>query len=429
MGYEISELQVASPKPAMAVERLISLDAYRGFVMLAMVSGGLGMGHLLTWMFPVLAASTIGLLGAPFGVGPLDAAAALTPGRDVAHPTWGWLADQFSHRLWEGCTFWDLIQPSFMFIVGVAMPFAFAVRQARGDSWGRQFGHAVRRALLLVAIGIFLDSFRKPGIEVQFIRVLQQIAFGYLVAFLVLHRGPIVQAAAAGLLLLGHTIAFEWYGRAVGVDPWAPKVNLGAVIDQTIHAQLMAWANQASLALLGSKTSLNLWPVSTGNYVTVNAISSAATILVGVVCGELLRSRWSTAWKIALLFLAGIGGLLLGGLLSLQVPMVKRIWTSSFGMYAAGWTYLMILLFYVVIDVLQWRRWAFPFVVVGMNSIAIYVSAGILNPVIRDALRPFVGSWLGSMPAAGPVILAVLVVAVQWLLCYWLYRQRIFFRV
>src|SRR5262245_14727293 len=122
-----------------ASERLVSVDAYRGFVMLAMVSSGLGMQKLMN------------------------------------DPNWHWLADQLEHRKWEGCTFWDLIQPSFMFIVGVAMPFSFALRAAHGQTWGRQFLHAVKRALLLIAIGLFLDAYASnpPAVTVAFIRVLQ----------------------------------------------------------------------------------------------------------------------------------------------------------------------------------------------------------------------------------------------------------------
>lgn len=389
MGHEEPEVR----KPPSSADRLVSLDAYRGFVMLAMVSGGLGTAHLLK------------------------------------DPTWGWLADQLAHRDWVGCTFWDLIQPSFMFIVGVAMPFAFARRRERGDSWGRQFGHAVGRALMLVAIGIFLDSIRRQAPEVQFIRVLQQIAVGYLIAFLVLDRGPAVQGAAAALLLAGHTLAFLLYGRAMGVAAWEPKVNLGVAIDQAIHVRLTSWVNALHQALFQSDCAASVWPVSSGNYVTINALSSAATILLGVLCGELLQSNWSRRAKLGVLLLAGVGGLLLGWGLSFPVPMVKRIWTSSFGIYAAGWTILMIFAFYLVIDVLGRRRWAFPLVVVGMNSIAIYISAGVLNPVIRECLRPFVGPPLSWLPAAAPVVTAVLVVIVQWLFCYWLYRRRIFFRV
>src|SRR5919109_1733343 len=141
----------ASPAPA---DRVYSIDAYRGFVMLAMISAGLGTKELAR-----------------------------------ADHRWDWLAYQFDHPAWVGYSAWDLIQPSFMFIVGAAMPFAFAIRQARGDSWGKQFAHALKRALLLILIGIFLDSFQASNqdrVVVQFIRVLQQIAIGYVIAFLVL---------------------------------------------------------------------------------------------------------------------------------------------------------------------------------------------------------------------------------------------------
>lgn len=383
-------------KKPTAVARLLSLDAYRGFTMLAMVSGGLGTAHLLT------------------------------------SPIFGGLADQLRHRDWEGCTFWDLIQPSFMFIVGVAMPFAFALRQERGETWKQQFLHVVKRCLLLICIGIFLDSFGRDIVFVQFIRVLQQIAIGYFIAFLVLRFGPAIQALAAVALLGLHTAAFVWYGHAVGVSPWDRGDNIGVYSDN----------------LLGL-------PLSSGGYVTINAISSAATILFGVLCGEMLRSDWRPRWKIAVLAAATVVGVLIAwpGLTpsltdALQnesvnefdaqlaswsvtnwVPMIKRQWTASFAVFAAGWTCLLMLIFYTLIDVVQWRRWAFPFVVVGMNSIAIYVAAGTLGGTIRSALRPFVYEPLRHLPTAAPVIQASLAVGVLWLFCYWLYRHRIFFKV
>src|SRR6184192_4132173 len=136
-----------SPAPA-PTDRVYSIDAYRGFVMLAMISAGLGTKELAK-----------------------------------ADPRWDWLAYQCEHPAWVGYSAWDLIQPSFMFIVGAAMPFAYAIRQAHGEPWGRQFGHALKRALLLVLIGVFLDSFGHDRVTVQFIRVLQQIAIGYVIAF------------------------------------------------------------------------------------------------------------------------------------------------------------------------------------------------------------------------------------------------------
>jgi predicted acyltransferase len=308
---------------------------------------------------------------------------------------------------WEGCTFWDLIQPSFMFIVGAAMPFAFAKRQQRGETWGQQLIHAARRSLLLLAIGIFLDVYSQGYFAVQFIRVLQQIAVGYFLAFFVIHLGPRVQAAAAVLLLVVHTLAYLLWGWAVGVNPWCRDANVGFAIDYTLGL-----------------------PLSTGGYVTINAISSAATILFGVLAGELLRTNSSMGKKLAVLVLAGVAGLALGWALSPWVPLVKRIWTASFAVFAAGWTCLMLAAFFAVVDGLQWRRWTFPLIVAGMNSIALYVSAGIFSGNIHKALRGFLSmSDVVSQTPPMSVVFAVVTVLGQWLFCYWLYRHKIFFKV
>jgi heparan-alpha-glucosaminide N-acetyltransferase len=371
----------SSPAPSLA-GRLVSLDAYRGFIMLAMVSASLG---------------TQGLAG---------------------DPHWGWLADQMEHRKWEGCTFWDLIQPSFMFMVGVAMPFAFARRTERGESWGRQFLHVVKRCLLLIGIGIVMDSFGRDRVTVQFIRVLQQIAIGYFIAFLVLRTGPPGQAIVALLLLAAHTLAY-WFsaGGPAAWDYAYREVNIGRSLDQAMHEPFV---------MLGYP---DIMPLSKGFYVTFNAVSSAATILIGVLAGELLRRPFAQKTK-ALALLVG-GAVLFGtGLLLEQwVPMIKRLWTASFALYAAGWTCWMMCLFYTVIDIAGWRGWAWPLVVVGVNSIFIYVSAGLLNGTIRNVLKPFVSEPLRPLGPWAAVVLAVLVTFVQWLLCLFLYRQRVFLKV
>jgi len=362
----------AFPKSATKTSRLLSLDAYRGFTMLAMVSAGLRMDHLKN------------------------------------DPNWGWLADQLDHRRWEGCTAWDLIQPSFMFIVGVAMPYSYARRREQGDSWSLQFRHALQRCALLSAIGIFLDCYSERTIYVQFIRVLQQIALAYPLVFLVLHRGALTQALTALTILVVHPLAFVLFHRWSGLagDPWAVQYNFGRALDSMLHL-----------------------PMSVGGYVTFNAFSSAATILFGVLCGELLRGRWSPEVKLLVLITAGLAGLWIGWELTAWVPMIKRLWTSSFAVFAAGWTCLMMAGFYLVIDMLKLQRWAFPFTVVGMNSIASYVFSGIGSSVVQRGLSPFLEPLLPPTSTAFPIVMAILVVVVNFLFCYWLYRHRIFFRV
>jgi predicted acyltransferase len=397
-------------KKPTSTDRCLTLDAYRGFTMLLMVSGGLAMGHLLKADLPESLPNKVILFVAD----------------QLGHRDWDMtFAPNAGFAFWDngfhagtGCTIWDLIQPSFMFIVGAAMPFAFARRQELGQSWGRQFGHVVRRCLLLIAIGIFLDSYADQKLEVQFIRVLQQIAIGYFLAFLVLDRGPRVQAATAGLLLVGHTLAYFIYGWATNTYAWQRDQNVGWAVDEVLY----------QVSSLGGRFP-TMMPHSRGSYVTINAISSTATILFGVLAGELLRREWPASRKLLLLGLAGVSGIALGLALSPLIPINKKIWTASFTLFAGGCTSLLLLVFYGIIDVLHWRRWTFPLVVVGMNSIAIYVVAGVFGSNIRRAWESFLGVPLHEVPLAAPVILAALTVVGEWLFCYWLYRRRIFFKV
>jgi predicted acyltransferase len=376
-----------------------------------MVSSGLAMGHLLKADLPPSLPNKVLLFAAD----------------QLRHREWDMtFAVNAGFPYWEdgtfhegtGCTPWDLIQPSFMFIVGAAMPFAFARRQGRGESWGRQFLHVVRRSLLLIAIGIFLDSYADQVLIVQLIRVLQQIAIGYFLAFFFLNRGPSVQALAAGLFLLGHTLAFYGYGWATHTAVWGQH-NVGWVLDD--------WAHQ--IASLGGRFPTML-PHPRGDYVQFNAISSTATILFGVVAGELLRTNWPGGRKVLILAAAGVAGIALGLALSPVVPVNKKIWTASFALFAGGCTSLFLAGFYWVIDVLEFRRWTFPFVVVGMNSIAIYVMAGTLGSNFKRIWQAFLGVPFTHMPPeAVPIVLAALVLLSNWLVCYWFYRRRIFFKV
>ncbi len=247
------------------------------------------------------------------------------------------------------------------------------------------------------------------------------------------------------LLLAGHTLLFWWYGD--GTQNWSPnawewsnrETNVGRIIDIRLHE---------FFAGLGGLANADIFSPSKNHYVTINAISSAGTILIGVLAGELLKGRLSSGSKAGLLLLAGsaliVTGLLLGGagifapgqlpepLLGRSLPMVKKLWTASFALYAAGLTCWMMLFFYVVIDMIGWRGWAFPFVVVGVNSIFIYFSSGVLGGTLKGLLKPFTYHSFdpqGPLGPWGPVALAVAITFMQWLLCLFLYRHRIFFKV
>ncbi len=222
-----------------------------------------------------------------------------------------------------------------------------------------------------------MDSFKQPVVVVQFIRVLQQIAIGYFIAFLIMSFGLKGQVIGVIVLLGGHTLAYWLHG---GNEAWEMvncDVNVGRQIDRWMHQPFADNGYD------------NILKPSRGYYVAFNAVSSAATILIGVLIGGLLKSPRSPGAK-ALAILAIGGALFASGLLLEQwLPMVKKIWTASFALYAAGCTCGMMFVFYALIDVLGIAFWAWPFVVVGVNSIFIYFSSGILDETIRNLLKPF----------------------------------------
>lgn len=356
----------AAPAPQSAVERYLALDAFRGFIMFTLASEGFG--------FSVL----------------------------QHDPTWGRVASWFEHVDWTGGVFWDMIQPCFMFMVGVAMPFALARRSERGATPGQNLKHVAIRSLKLILLSQFLIIASDHELRFQLINVLSQIAFTYLLTYLILQMKFRWQVASAGLLLILHTALFMLFPGPDGA--FSHQGNIGAVIDK---------------ALLGYNYH--------GYYVTINFISSTVTTLFGAWAGNLLRSSRPLAQKLQLLTLAMVSAFVGGLALSPVVPLVKRLWTASFTLYSAGWVLFMMLGFIVMIDLLGFRKFAFPFVVVGMNSIFIY-SAGFL-------IKGSIGWWISGFTgfkfagALAPVAQNCALMAVLWYLCYWLYKRKIFLKV
>lgn len=384
--------------------RLRSLDAYRGFVMLLMATGGLGIGEV----------------------------AQSYPDSQL----WQALDHQFEHVTWRGCSLWDLIQPAFMFIVGVAMPYSYASRRGQGQSWSRLFAHAVGRSLILIALAIFLSSAWSRRTNFVFTNVLAQIGLGYVFVFLLLGRPVWVQVSAALAILVGDWLLFALYdgsGRSL----------VQAVVDlPRSHGLALRWDKQANVAAQFDRWFLNLFPrpdgkpfvYNDGGYTTLNFIPSIATMLFGVMAGQWLRSTRSATEKLQALAVVGALGIVVGTMLDGTVcPVVKRLWTPSWVILSTGWTCLMLAGFYGTIDVLGYRRWSFPLVVVGVNSIAMYVMAQLLKPWIGRQLQIHLGRNLFDVRFQGtdfaPIVQSVAVTAVLWLICLWLYRQKIFVKI
>jgi len=351
-------------------KRLLSLDAYRGFTMFLMVSAGFGLSVL------------------------------------ADNPGWEWLARQVDHVAWEGCVLWDLIQPSFIFIVGVAMPFAFAVRQQRGESRPQIFKHVWRRSLVLLLLGVGRVCIHRNELVFDMTTVLQQIAVAYFFAFFVLGRGMKIQFITAALILVVDWALFQfWPGVGPG-GPWAKNANFHSAVELWVFGRL-----------------------SPGGYTGMNAFGSIATVIFGITAGELLRKEIGEMSKVKWLALAGIAGIVLGSLLSPVIPVVKRIWTPSWTIYSAGWGCLLLAVFYWVIEVLNKRKWCFLFMVVGMNSIAIYMLVSFLRGSVKTWIWVFTGWALAPLGDIGTIIHYTLVLSVFCYMVYWMYKREIFLKV
>jgi len=386
-------------------QRLQSLDAFRGAIMLLMASSGFGIPQVAKG-FP-------------------------------DHAVWQFLGRQCEHAAWRGWTLWDLIQPSFMFMVGVALPYSIANRRARGARLGSLLGHAVWRSFALVLLAVFLTSAWSPRTEWVFANVLAQIGLGYLLLYFLAFAPPRVQWFAAAGILAGCWLAFalhplpsasfDW--QSVGVPPDWPHLTGFAA-----H-----WEKNANVASVFDLWFLNLFPretpfvFNTGGYATLNFVPSLATMLFGCLAGGLLRREEPLPGKLQKLVLGGLVGLVLGKLLDEAglCPIVKRIWTPSWALFSAGWVTLLLAGFVAAIEWRGWRWWTYPLTVAGMNPIALYCMWQLMDGFVRNSLRihfgPQVFDSLGAVYA--PILERTLILGVFWVILWWLYRRKIFLRL
>jgi heparan-alpha-glucosaminide N-acetyltransferase len=268
--------------------------------------------------------------------------------------------------------------------------------------------------------------------------VLTQIGLGYVFLFLLATTPPRIQLAAAALILAGYWTAFALYPLpAAGFD----TTTVGVPADWPHHPPGFAahWDKNTNLASRFDQWFLNLFPreapfvYNRGGYLTLNFVPSLATMIFGLLAGGLLRSSRPGTGKIQLLALWGAGGLLAG--LALHAlglcPIVKRIWTPSWTLFSAGWVVLLLAACYYVVDLKGYRRWTFPLLVVGMNSIAMYVLVHVATDYVARSFQIHLGT--GPFDVFGtpfrPVLLGAATLAVFWLTLLWMYRSRLFVRI
>ena len=371
-------------------ERLMSLDALRGFDMFWIIGGGA--------IFEALA-------------------------KFINWPVLHWWAGQLEHKHWEGFNFEDLIFPLFLFIAGVSMPFSTKKRLQLGQTKKQIYKHAFTRLIILILLGFLLAN---RGIQnfdfgnYRYTHVLMRIGIGWFFATIIYlntkTRGQIIWFIG---LLLGYwaiikLIPVPGYGAGV----MTPEGNFAGYLDRL---------------LLPGKFYQGYFPGVLDPEGLLGHISGVAMGLLGVLTGQFLiaeNKNISNLRKGLLLGGAGIIFLGIGLAWDIALPIIKKIWTSSFVVFAGGWSLILLSVFYLVIDVWKLKKWAFFFMIIGTNSIFIYAcNSGVFD--LRRTSNFFFRGLISfsSNEVAQAVIGACAYMLVSWLLLYFMYKRKIFFKV
>ena len=369
-------------KDANKAPRLMSLDVLRGFDMF-FIMGGEALFFCLATLFP----GTV-----------LE-----------------WWGGQMHHAAWDGFTFYDLVFPLFLFLAGVSFPFSLAKQRALGKSNLSISKKVVYRGLMLVFLGMVYNGLlRFDFAELRYASVLGRIGLAWMFASLIyLWFGRKVAAVFSVVLLLGY-----WALLAL-----VPVPGADALSPLSMEGSLVAYVDR--LLLPGSLHDGVHDPEG-----LLSTLPAVVTALLGVFTGEFVRAKVVVSGykKVFCLFVAAFLLLLIGWLWGGVFPINKNLWSSSFVCFAGGWSLALFALFYLVVDVLQWRRWAFFFRVIGLNSITIYLAQQFVD------FHKLNSSVFGGVVNVAPVLLQgvaywVCYIALCWGLLFFLYRKKIFLKV
>jgi predicted acyltransferase len=366
-----------------AVKRLQSLDALRGFDMFWIMGGEgifIGLASLTGW------------------------------------PIFQWWAGQLGHVPWHGFHFYDMIFPLFLFIAGISFPFSLAKRITMNDSRKSIYIHVISRGLILVLLGIIFNN----GVNFDFAKlrygsVLGRIGLAWMFAAIIFMNTKLsFRILWFCTLLIGYWLLLLLFpAHDLGsTDVFSQEGNLASYIDRILMPGRLYLGNHDPEGLFS----------------TIPAIGTA---LLGMFTGEFMLSKYlndKPLRKVLYLVLAAVALMIIGKIWDLAFPINKNLWTSSFVCFVGGLSMLLFSFFYLVIDVWHFTKWAFFFVVIGLNPITIYLTERIVN--FESATRFFFGGITALLPATwAPLIDGIGITAIAWVFLYILYKKKIFLKV
>ncbi len=390
------------PKPV----RVQSVDAYRGFVMFLMMAEVLRFGKV-----------SEALPGSAF---------------------WAFLDYHQSHVEWVGCSLHDLIQPSFSFLVGVALPYSIASRASQQQNTGNMWFHTIRRSLILILLGIFLRSMHADQTNFTFEDTLTQIGLGYPFLFALGFASERIQWTALGVILFAYGLFFALFPTPGPYFDWA---ETGITSDWPHNLQGFAahWNKNTNAAWEFDRWFMNLFPRTStfrfngGGYSTTSFIPTLGTMVLGLIAGQWLKNTINSLALIkrflftaAILFASAVALDLLG-----INPIVKRIWTPAWVLFSGGWAFVLLTGFYYLVDVKQWKSWFWPLIVIGTNSIAAYIIAHTIDSFIADSFRIHIGPDYNMIFGAPyrTLVTGGIILLVEWWILYWMYKKKIFIKI
>lgn len=360
--------------------RLLSLDFLRGLIMILLVCESTGLYERLFEITEGSAAQTFFV--------------------------------QFFHHPWNGLRFWDLIQPAFMFMAGTALAYSLHRQQIEGKTWRQSFLKTLKRSGWLFFWGVLDYAVRKDGLSFELWDVLTQLSFTTLVAFLIYRWSPSAQIAfSIGLLVLTE-ILYRFVDIPGFDQPFTDQHNFGNYMDTVLMNK-----------------------INSGGWVAINCLPTAAHTIWGALAGKLLLSNRTRPEKMNTLVIAGVVALATGYLLDATsvTPIIKRIATSSFVLASGGWVFFALAISYWWIDIREHRNNLKFFLVVGMNSLFIYLFIEIVASrwfngyisAITNGLMELVHVPHGIMG----IITSLIIFGLEWGMCWWLYGRKIFFKI